>query len=847
MYFESDGDAVDTLNRFGNDTDLNPKWPGLTTNLLLDIYSVHKARCFGQLTFTNYPKSQYIEDIQKSEQSIFAEAICSPIIKENESAFNLSFYPSFVINDDIFEVMSLQFAVSSLVNGLNQNDAKSNGLSIRSIVIPASITSIYDSEEEYKSGIEHIADYLDSISPSNPHLRCTIKPNTKDIPSMTQSLSKMFQFVVQNASTGDIVIVFNRQNGLDSFSIFECNDSAELMDLYRNYFIGFDYNVEWTPNDEQDDDHRRVRCWMTFGINQRLRFYPEHLVWIAPRLFTRSTAMTAKERVERLYGADYKWGWRVTLDDPVFDRYHHIITQHVHVTNNYNRDHLKEDSDDESKEELADRLLRDYLEETVKWELAMTLRPVVDDQFYDSDAILEDMENIRDSNIAVLHGLDDGDLRILKFAVLKFQNISCSMDSIKVADDVTVDDEFVPLPINKRPKDDDVNEEAATGPPSLEYGVSVLRWLSFGISSRFGSLRDEFVMNPDSTIHSAIYNELRKEAAAKAKGIDYTVDEMLALRAVSHDNHLSEALTRAHWKTASQKTLRTFYHWAMTLYRVHLRNAVPMAPKPPMYIGFKALFILEHDMGFYFGPLSTSTSKDTAVSFAGNYGQILKIGSSQVNPMKRVLGIPMKDISSSPNEGEVMVYHSLLPIKETELLEDDSMVLMNHLLFSLLSRRSPIINRNAFFGRLGVRFDVEWIPLIFTNPMLYSVTKCMRMTIIERLGTELGIEIFALQPLLGSALFVDEDNNVKLRERAHAKISPQLLSSYVIAVSSGFEIDDEFVFESADQFIIPNDLLAEKYKDSDGPIDLSILVKPKDGSLGGFLPVHQVAWSSSKR
>ena len=99
-----------------------------------------------------------MDSIQETEQRVYGEAICSPIIKENQSAFNLSFHPFYVINDDIFEVMSFHFAVSSMVNRLEQNQMKE--LKIRSIVIPAAITSIYDSEIEYKSTIELIGDYL---------------------------------------------------------------------------------------------------------------------------------------------------------------------------------------------------------------------------------------------------------------------------------------------------------------------------------------------------------------------------------------------------------------------------------------------------------------------------------------------------------------------------------------------------------------------------------------------------------------------------------------------------------------------------------------------------------------
>merc|ERR1719228_3125441 len=149
-------------------------------------------------------------------------------------------------------------------------------------------------------------------------------------------------------------------------------------------------------------------------------------------------------------------------------------------------------------------------------------------------------------------------------------------------------------------------------------------------------------MNPDSKIDSVIYERLRKEAEAKAEGTDYTVDEMLALRAVSEGNHFSEELVRAHSTMQLLKKKRSFYHWAMTLYRVHLRSAVPIPPvdkdsagPSPLYIGFHGvLYPLERDMGFYFGPLSTSMSKAVADTIVQGDGQILEVRSSYANPLK---------------------------------------------------------------------------------------------------------------------------------------------------------------------------------------------------------------------
>ena len=91
MWFESDDAFPDdlNLNRFENDNDLNLKWPGLTANLLVNIDSVHKALMFVQIKCRKYEQNDLMDNIQETEGKVFDDVICSPIIKQHESSFNL--------------------------------------------------------------------------------------------------------------------------------------------------------------------------------------------------------------------------------------------------------------------------------------------------------------------------------------------------------------------------------------------------------------------------------------------------------------------------------------------------------------------------------------------------------------------------------------------------------------------------------------------------------------------------------------------------------------------------------------------------------------------------------------
>ena len=164
-----------------------------------------------------------------------------------------------------------------------------------------------------------------------------------------------------------------------------------------------------------------LRCWLIFGMGQRLRFYPEYAVWIIPHLFVRSTTISMYKVVQKLYGEHYKHGWRVDLDDEIFNKYYHIITGYEHVSNNYNRDEVKD-------QKLVQKSLRDEMEGSLKYDIS-DLMHYVENQAFDSEAILYDallekkQLDVDYSNIANQLHSQPATLRRLKFLIFRFQSL----------------------------------------------------------------------------------------------------------------------------------------------------------------------------------------------------------------------------------------------------------------------------------------------------------------------------------------------------------------------------------------------------------------------------------------
>ena len=980
------------MNQFGNDNDLNLKWCGLTTNLLIDIYSVHKALMFGQFKFTDYTNQQFLDNIQEAEKRVFGEAICSPVIEGHQSAFNVSLHPSYVVNDDISDVMAFHFAVSLLVNRLEHKDVDCKDLVIRSIVVPEAVVSIYDSHIDHQSSIQIVEEHLKSVSPSNTHLYRQILPNIKDIGSMTQSLFQMFKVILQMGplhSTGDIVFVFNRRKGANTATVFQCDDHNELIDLYQNYFIGFDFKLQWEPHgDNRSAPKQVVRCWMRFGVNQRIRFYPELLLWIVPRLFARSDKVSANEMMKRLYGAEYKWGWRVCVDDPVFDRFYHIITQYEHITNNYNRNEMV------SSKMESESGLCDHLENHLHFNLSAKLRHFVDEQAFDSDAILEDSlaekraNDGKYSNISRFLSASGLGLhfRAFRHSLLRYRGTVSSpenvlpIDECPYVEDLVTDlqrlkecnlnidatnfwqfelDSIVPswghtlsvykllsddeehkeskqkiqsyilervqcdegskckalrahrerrretdrahrvemepdavtaeceaveealfgihcqifhgqneqkrsapseddqgaesrfnvavsatAPTSESKQDDESKDDGVSAPVAIDFGRSVLRWLKANDSPHFDTLRNELISNPHSTIDMVIYDRLRKWAIAQSKYNDHTVDESLGLKAYSDTNDFQAALGRAHWESASQDDRRSFYHWAMTLYRVHLRSAVPISPvsasktKPrPLYTGFNILLSLGHELGAYYGPLSTTKSVNVASNFSKGNGQIYKYGSSYANTLRRTLGIDMESVSCYPQEQEVMLYHSVVPIQSTTTQSNDASELVNHLLFSLKARDTPIVNKDAFYKKLGIKWTSSWIPLILSHKLLFKKTLCNGMTVQTRLIQELQQNVFALAPLVRGALFVDDDCNVKLKNTPtiSSKLFAEFVFGFQFKAEKGADIH-QYEAASASKFKFSCQSIMDSVSNS---LRLDVFCRAKGGS-SDFQRIHSV-------
>ena len=929
---------------------------------------------FGLFQRADYSYSEFSRDVKKADNRTFGGDICSQFVTENPRQFQLSFYPLYLVDDNVFEVMACHFAVSSVVNQMTKKMTTNlYQFQVRSIVIPDAIRSRYDTDDVRSKTISNLNDFLHSVSPFKSRITRRIRPNISNVPKLAEIIMKMVKSVKEECD-GNLAVVFDRQHlkqdGSHAIWVFECSDFSDLDRVDKNHCLSFDFQVSGVKT------NAFVRCWLTFGIGQRLRWYPEYAVWIIPFLFVRSTTMTTHKVVEGLYSEEYKHGWRVGLDDKVFNKYYHIITGYEHVSNNYNRNEVKQTI-------FVQKSLRDQLEIELKYDVALPLKRYIDEHAYDSEAILQDVQSANarqldgdNSNIAPFISVKSPNWRIFKFSIYRFTNNRCVIGAIHENDDCqhlesiiqnllkfqkcqlevnavsVIDFDLGPIinafdhivrvhhffsdpgkkseiqsymaqyiqchhgatcpllskhskrsreratleektedPLKEvdalcdavndtlqsihcytlHSKDDSnsistnrnaklqyqvpqspeiINAEESeevkeatnvtedSSPIGINFGVSVLQWLPYGVDPHFGTLKDEILGNANSKIDVPAFIHFMMICIQKIRNTNYTVNEMMCLKLYSDTTDLQGLLRKAHWTATTMEVQQAYYHWAMGLYRAHLYHAAPIPTveanksKPcRLYHGLSQMFKMTHELPLYNGPFSTTMVKDVATEFCEEKGLIWNIQSTFANPLRFCIGIVMDWISTFKHEREVLLFNQFLPIQKTDTFDDDSGVLVDHLMYSLQSRATPITDKVAFFKQLGIRFSSDWIAKISNHKLLFEETECGRLNVIDRLKNELGILFFHIFDLLRHAAYDQDAKSVTLRdvdEVDHIDISDYVFAAGFADAISSNSLMEVLHFDDLTQFAIPCDCVLD---DGTVCLDFNIFCKAADDSF----------------
>ena len=117
---------------------------------------------------------------------------------------------------------------------------------------------------------------------------------------------------------------------------------------------------------------------------------------------------------------------------------------------------------------------------------------------------------------------------------------------------------------------------AADGTTNIQFGVSVLQWLRHDETPHFASLREEITNHPQSSVPAKLYLTYSRECFFKMRNHaheHFELDELVALKVYTDTNDFQSSLRKAHRESAHKETKRSFFQWALQLYKTSLYHA----------------------------------------------------------------------------------------------------------------------------------------------------------------------------------------------------------------------------------------------------------------------------------
>ena len=266
-------------------------------------------------------------DVKESEWNYLQKILFCQYFNENQFGNGAMLHPKWLIHDDIFQVVAHFFAASKAVKQLVKCEDIRMPFDVFCCVIPRKVVSLYDHNVIYEHSTGDLDEWLKMQNVNILHHR-KLKRNKKQFNFASCILNHYRMMLTAHADSWNwesmmlIVIVDRRKPEEQSLIIVESRNTNSLLQILRNRMLGLQFSV---PNKSEVHGGNVVRSWLYYGNVQRLRFWPEHLIWFIPHLFVKR-ARGKYTFIKRLYSDDYKRGFGVDLNDPHFNRYYKMLT-----------------------------------------------------------------------------------------------------------------------------------------------------------------------------------------------------------------------------------------------------------------------------------------------------------------------------------------------------------------------------------------------------------------------------------------------------------------------------------------------------------------------------------------
>eukprot|EP01084_Bolivina_argentea_P018660 34714_1 len=385
--------------------------------LLTDIYTTHKLFIFTNFNFEEYNKNDFKKDIKKHAITILGENTIEQYSQHVESMDEVNLYPSYLVNDNVFEIFEYHFAISYYLNYLKHGLFIENGqrFQLKAVVIPSEITCVYDSNVIFHK-IGRMMKYLSKKKVNN---FCAFQINRNKIKSISDIKTKIIEEYdvedIQLDKTYKLVMIVVRSAvDYDMMYIFPNKSGVRFDELDMNYFIGFNHMIIHTNGTNSVISH------FTYGVNQQIRFWPELLTTYIPRLFVKQINVSEAQFLDKIFDISFKNGWCVTLNDNNFNKFYKILTGFTHCSVNFNRSLLYKEINNEIPMLCFTEILFDELTSAeIEANDIEEFKKYMDENEYDTETMIADIEYDCDSSQSNIKQYFQANKKCNQFTVIR--------------------------------------------------------------------------------------------------------------------------------------------------------------------------------------------------------------------------------------------------------------------------------------------------------------------------------------------------------------------------------------------------------------------------------------------
>eukprot|EP01084_Bolivina_argentea_P276825 472430_1 len=315
------------INKFGTMFESYDVNTLLSANIkqLHDVFSVHRIFINENNKTTDYGLSDFFQDLTINHNDIDA-------LKPEEMGLlydkTITLPPCYVINDDMESISNYIFGTTCLVNYISSFEKQSIVNTINLIIIPQSVQSLIDPDLYYKHK------YLTTIQNKYEEIIVSKKVKSSTFYEIITEIYDTDAFKKQ--CDGTMTLIVDRQ-----VSNNEKNDRVTFYNIQNENIVRVtgDYSLSLTFQIDINDNI--VKSYLWWGKNQKVRFFPEMMVSIIPRIFNKQCFDgTDYQRMQLIHSLGFKNGVAVNLNDPRFADYYKKCTNYTHFSVNYDRTFL---------------------------------------------------------------------------------------------------------------------------------------------------------------------------------------------------------------------------------------------------------------------------------------------------------------------------------------------------------------------------------------------------------------------------------------------------------------------------------------------------------------------------